>query len=109
MAILKKKGDGGHFYNLFELMKSKLKSLLSPGKGMSFQKHFKRNEIWLVSEGTLFGKPQHSSAENKKELLLKNLIISVVRLGEWHQIINPKQEECQIIEIQYGDRWLKAI
>ena len=29
----------------------KVKELIvAPGKGMSFQKHFKRSEIWLVSE-----------------------------------------------------------
>ena len=27
-----------------------------------------------------------------------------VKKNEWHQIINPHNEECKIIEIQYGDK-----
>ena len=43
----------GSFFNLFETNNVKVKELVvEPGKSMSFQRHFKRNEIWLVSEGT---------------------------------------------------------
>ena len=43
----------GSFYNLFEEDQVKVKELIvDPGKGMSFQKHFKRSEIWLVSKGS---------------------------------------------------------
>ena len=45
----------GSFYNLFETKKYKVKELIvDPGKSMSFQRHFKRNEIWLVSEGHVY-------------------------------------------------------
>ena len=27
-----------------------------------------------------------------------------VKKEEWHQIINPNEEVCKIIEIQYGDK-----
>ena len=38
----------GSFYNLFESDDVKVKELIvNPGEGMSFQKHFKRSEIWL--------------------------------------------------------------
>ena len=37
----------GKFYNLFQDDRVKVKELiLEPGKGMSFQRHQKRNEIW---------------------------------------------------------------
>ena len=43
----------GKFYNLFEGDDVKVKELVvSPREGMSFQRHFKRNEIWLVSKGS---------------------------------------------------------
>ncbi len=46
-----KKEYGGLFIILFEDEQVKVKELIvDPGKGMSFQKHFKRNEIWLVSK-----------------------------------------------------------
>ena len=99
----------GHFYNLFDTAEVKVKELIvKPGKGMSFQKHVKRNEIWLVSEGSCLVNHSHSSAENKKEIALKKFDHFVVRLGEWHQIINPNQEECRIIEIQYGDKVVES-
>ena len=42
----------GKFYNLFEQANVKVKELIvSPRGGMSYQKHHKRSEIWLVSEG----------------------------------------------------------
>jgi len=95
----------GHFYNLFDTVDVKVKELIvKPGKGMSFQKHVKRNEIWLVSEGSCLVKHSHSSPENKMEITLKKFNHFVVKTGEWHQIINPSQEECRIIEIQYGDK-----
>ena len=44
--------EWGSFFNLFETKNIKVKELIvEPGKSMSFQRHFKRNEIWLVSEG----------------------------------------------------------
>ena len=99
----------GHFYNLFDTVDVKVKELIvKPGKGMSFQKHGKRNEIWLVSEGSCLVNHSHSSAENKIEITLKKFDHFVVRLGEWHQIINPNQEECRIIEIQYGDKVVES-
>ena len=43
----------GKFYNLFTDHRLKLKELIiSPGKGISFQRHFKRNEIWFISKGS---------------------------------------------------------
>ena len=39
----------GSFYNLFEDGDVKVKELIvDPGKSMSFQKHLKRHEIWMV-------------------------------------------------------------
>ena len=42
----------GEFFNLFEDDQVKVKELIiEPKKGMSLQKHYKRSEIWLVSQG----------------------------------------------------------
>ena len=99
----------GYFYNLFDTTEVKVKELIvKPGKGMSFQKHSKRNEIWLVSEGSCLVYHSHSSAENKTEITLKKFDYFVVRLEEWHQIINPNQEKCRIIEIQFGDKVIES-
>ena len=52
-GIYKEERSWGKFYNLFEDHDVKVKELIVLLiKGMSFQRHFKRNEIWLVSKGS---------------------------------------------------------
>ena len=94
----------GSFYNLFEGEGVKVKELIiDPGKGMSFQKHFKRHEIWLVSQGSCVVNYSKDSPENREHVTLNKFDKYIVPLGEWHQITNPFSEECRIIEIQYGE------
>ncbi|MDB4828670.1 adenylyltransferase/cytidyltransferase family protein [Gammaproteobacteria bacterium] len=94
----------GSFYNLFEGEGVKVKELIvDPGKGMSFQKHFKRHEIWLVSQGSCVVNYSKDSPENRKNVTLNKFEKYIVPLGEWHQITNPFNETCRIIEIQYGE------
>ena len=94
----------GKFYNLFQDRGIKLKELIiNPGKGMSFQRHEHRNEIWFVSKGSCLVK--HSKKDPKKinETKLEAEEVFHVKLGEWHQLINPTDDTCHIIEIQYGE------
>ena len=94
----------GSFYNLFEGEGVKVKELIvEPGKGMSFQKHFKRHEIWLVSQGSCVVNYSKDSPENREHVTLNKFHKYIVPLGEWHQITNPFEETCRIIEIQYGE------
>ena len=94
----------GSFYNLFEGEGVKVKELIvDPGKGMSFQKHFKRHEIWLVSQGYCVVNYSKDSPENREHVTLNKFDKYIVPLGEWHQITNPFEETCRIIEIQYGE------
>lgn len=94
----------GSFYNLFEGEGVKVKELIvDPGKGMSFQKHFKRHEIWLVSQGSCVVNFSKDSPENRENVTLNKFDKYIVPLGEWHQITNPFNETCRIIEIQYGE------
>lgn len=104
----KEKRIWGCFYNLFEKEHVKVKELIvHPGKGMSFQRHFKRNEIWLVSDGACivnFSKDNPDIQESKK---LNTFDKYFVPIGEWHQITNPFKERCHIIEIQYGEECIE--
>ena len=94
----------GSFYNLFEGEGVKVKELIvDPSKGMSFQKHFKRHEIWLVSQGSCVVNYSKDSPENRENVTLNKFDKYIVPLGEWHQITNPFNETCRIIEIQYGE------
>lgn len=94
----------GKFYNLFSENGLKLKELIvSPGKGMSFQRHFKRSEIWFVSKGACKVNFSEDSPEKQKSIELNTEDTFHVKAGSWHQIINPFNESCHIIEIQYGE------
>ena len=94
----------GKFYNLFTDHRLKLKELIvAPGKGMSFQRHFKRNEIWFVSKGACEVNFSTSSPDHTNTKKLSTEEVFHVKVGDWHQIINPYDDPCHIIEIQYGD------
>lgn len=94
----------GTFYNLFEDgPEVKVKELIvHPGKGMSFQKHFKRSEIWMVSKGSCIVNFSKNNPNDKQNIKLNKFDHYLVPLGQWHQITNPFDEECHLIEIQYG-------
>ena len=94
----------GKFYNLFEDKNVKVKELIvDPGKGMSFQKHFKRSEIWLVSKGKCVVNYSKNNPDERSSVTLNKFDEYNVPVGDWHQITNPFKEPCHIIEIQYGE------
>ena len=70
---------------------------------MSFQRHQKRNEIWFVSKGSCEVKHSLDDPDDIHQTKLSTEEVFHVKQGEWHQLINPSQEVCHIIEIQYGE------
>jgi cytidyltransferase-like protein len=100
----------GSFFNLFETRNIKVKELIvDPGKSMSFQRHFKRNEIWLISEGScLVSHSSDTDNKNIKELQLNKFDYYLVPVGHWHQISNPFNTETHIIEVQYGENCIES-
>ena len=95
----------GKFYNLFVDKNLKLKELIvDPKKGMSFQRHFHRNEIWFVSKGKCLVNFSKVDAENFQSIELNKEQVFHVEKEAWHQITNPFDEPCHIIEIQYGEK-----
>lgn len=94
----------GSFYNLFEEEHVKVKELIvHPGKAMGFQRHFKRNEIWMVSKGFCIVHYSKESICNKYSIKLNKYDYYHVPVGQWHQITNPSNDACHLIEIQYGE------
>ena len=94
----------GEFSDLFQDDAVRVKELIiEPGKGISYQRHFKRSEIWFVSKGTCVVK--HSKGDSNENVyhLLSTDDVFTVRANEWHQIVNKSDEPCHIIEIQYGE------
>ena len=93
----------GEFFNLFEDDQVKVKELIiEPKKGMSLQKHHKRSEIWLVSQGKCLVNYSKVAPDKIEEITLDKHNSLHVELGDWHQITNPFNETCKVIEIQYG-------
>ena len=95
----------GSFFNLFETKNIKVKELIvDPRKSMSFQRHLKRNEIWLVSKGSCEVNSSTSNSKLKsKKIKLNKFDHYLVPIGKWHQIVNPYSKPTHIIEIQYGE------
>lgn len=98
----------GEFFNLFEDNQVKVKELVvESGKGMSLQRHSKRSEIWLVSQGKCLVNYSKESPDKIKEIILDKHHSIHIELGDWHQITNPYDEICKIIEIQYGQETIE--
>jgi mannose-6-phosphate isomerase-like protein (cupin superfamily) len=94
----------GKFYNLFQDHRLKLKELVvQPNQGMSFQRHHQRSEIWFVSRGSCIVRHSLEGPENVNKTNLSTEDVFHIKQGEWHQLINPFEESCHIIEIQYGE------
>ena len=95
----------GKFYNLFIDEQVKVKELiLFPGRGISYQKHIHRSELWFVSKGKCVVKYSNKSPDEYKEINLSTDSLFQVKKGVWHQVINNSKDTCHIIEIQYGKK-----
>jgi cytidyltransferase-like protein len=88
----------GYYRVLHEVPGVKVKELtINPGQRLTMQKHNKRSEYWLISEGEALV----SGELNSVRLDLHSS--HFVSKEQWHQLINPFDEPCRIIEIQYGE------
>jgi len=95
----------GYYRVLHEVEGCKVKELtVDPGKSLSMQKHAKRNEYWLVSEGKCIVNSRLESGYAVPPKRLEKHDEFTIICGEWHQLTNPYDEPCRVVEIQYGER-----
>lgn len=88
----------GHYRVLHEAPGMKVKELtVNPGKSLSMQRHFKRSEYWVVEEGIC-----NVAGEEGIVSLATHETIDIP-VNSWHQLINPSNKPCRIVEIQYGE------
>jgi mannose-6-phosphate isomerase-like protein (cupin superfamily) len=88
----------GYYRVLHEAPGMKVKELtVNPGKSLSMQRHFKRSEYWVVEEGAC------NVAGEDKILSLSTHETIDIPVNSWHQLINPFDKPCRIVEIQYGE------
>lgn len=67
------------------------------------QRHYHRSEYWHIIEGKC--KVTHYTEHNDKQtsLVLDKHNGHLIPNEWWHQLANPYDKPCKIVEIQYGD------
>jgi cytidyltransferase-like protein len=98
----------GYYRVLHEVSGMKVKELtVNPGSSLSLQRHWKRAEYWIVSEGKCV---LNSQMDGGYRLPSKTLSIHQshkIHVAEWHQLTNPFDVPCRIVEVQYGDQCIE--
>ena len=96
---MKVKRAWGEYHTLFDIQGCKVKTLtMEPSTTMSMQRHFHRNEIWVVTSG----KCVVQSLDKTTELNTHDSYC--IEKTEWHQLSNPYDIHCTLIEVQYGEQ-----
>jgi len=91
----------GYYRVIHEVMGTKVKELtLDPGKSLTMQRHWDRNEHWHVAEGRC--QVDFEDSTTKSHINLKQHDQFTIKLECWHQLHNPYDVPCKIVEIQYG-------
>lgn len=95
----------GSFATLLSKPRIKVKELvIAPHQGISFQKHNYRSEFWYVYLGSCNVYIQLETEKKAKLYKLNENDNIFIPLRSKHQLINPTNSECVLIEIQYGER-----
>jgi cytidyltransferase-like protein len=96
----------GYYRVLYEQgleKKTKVKELtVEPGQTLSMQRHRHRNEFWHVVEGSCLVNLKMDSGYILPSAELSTHQTISIPVGEWHQLSNPYDVPCKIVEIQYG-------
>jgi len=92
----------GYYRVLHEVPGTKVKELtIMPGQSLSMQRHQHRAEHWHVSEGQCvvnFGDGEQTRTLHQ---------FQHIAVGQWHQLTNPFDVPCRIVEIQYGTQCIE--
>jgi cytidyltransferase-like protein len=95
----------GYYRVLHEVAGMKVKELtVNPGQSLSMQRHQSRAEYWIVSEGTAIVNSMMSGGYALPSIKLTKHDEYKVPVNEWHQLTNPFNTPCRIVEIQYGEQ-----
>jgi len=91
----------GYYRVLHEAQGTKVKELtIDPGQSLTFQRHFERNEHWHIAEGQCQIDFEDNTA--RSHIKLKQHDQFTIQAECWHQLHNPYDKPCKIVEIQYG-------
>lgn len=98
----------GYYRVLHEVPGCKVKELtVEPGQSLSMQRHRLRAEYWLVTEGMAVVNSALEGGYQMPPRTVEKHDEFKVAIGMWHQLTNPFDVPCRIVEIQYGDNCIE--
>lgn len=98
----------GYYRVLHNVPGMKVKELtVNPGSKLSVQRHWKRAEYWIVSEGQCVVESQLDGGYQLPSFTLKKHQDHKIHVAEWHQLTNPFDVPCRIVEVQYGEQCIE--
>jgi cytidyltransferase-like protein len=97
--------EWGYYRVLHDVLGLKVKELtINPGKHLSMQKHYNRSELWFIADGqATVGEYSRVYPTTIQTPHLNKHSTHRIPEEQWHQLANPYNKPCRIIEIQYGD------
>jgi cytidyltransferase-like protein len=88
----------GYYRVLHEVPGTKVKELtVNPKQSLSMQRHQDRSEYWHIAEGECMVNGQYLKQHDHYH----------IGQTQWHQLTNPYQMPCKIVEIQYGKQCIE--
>lgn len=98
----------GYYRVLHEVPGMKVKELtVDPGCSLSMQRHELRAEYWIVSHGACVVNSMMSGGYALPPTMLAEHQEYKIPVREWHQLTNPYDVPCKIVEIQYGEKCIE--
>lgn len=93
----------GYYRVLHDVPGTKVKELtIEPGKNLSMQRHYNRSEHWHITEGMCHVNSQLAGGYYLPVRILDRHMTLDIPAGQWHQLLNPYDVPCKLVEIQYG-------
>jgi len=93
----------GYYRVLHQVPGMKVKELtVNPGAALSMQRHQHRSEYWIVEHGQCCVNSMVPNGYLLPGQELKTHDEISIPCNEWHQLINPYDQPCRVVEIQYG-------
>ena len=97
----------GYYRVLDDKLEYKVKELvIEPGKKLSMQRHFKRNEHWYILKGKCDIVTEYDGSIMKVYKEPHDTYIIGAKV--WHQGQNNYKEPCHILEVQYGSECIES-
>lgn len=93
----------GYYRVLHEVSGTKVKELtINPGQKLSMQRHTSRSEYWHVTSGRAVVGAMMPNGYCLPALTLETHDNYKIAKGDWHQLTNPFDTPCKLVEIQFG-------